>query len=211
MTSTSPNVSHTVRVLPSSWTVVNSSSNVDNEIWDSVFSPPFWNLESMILNFIELLVTKYIPFPKLRSLSHNLTISSFQFQLDQHGEIDQAIIVFEKVLAVRPNEPQSFRDLGLVCAKAEKYQRSAPFLMFVLFVLILISRALELLNEVVLGSWDSKFNEVELTALVEANRILAFAQFEGARFTNPIDPQLIHPFDLDVRISMAWDTGLCFE
>ena len=69
-----------------------------------------------------------------------------------------------------------------------------------------MNRALELLNEVVLGSWNSKFDEIELTAVVEANRIVAIAQFEGSQFTNPIDPQLLHPFDMDVRISMAWDT-----
>ena len=70
-----------------------------------------------------------------------------------------------------------------------------------------MNRALELLNEVVLGSWNYEFDEIELTALVEANRIVAIAQYEGAQFVNPIDPQLLHPFDMDVRISMAWDTS----
>jgi hypothetical protein len=35
--------------------------------------------------------------------------------------------------------------------------------------------ALELLNEVVTGNWDSRFNEIEVTALMEANRLLSTA------------------------------------
>ena len=60
----------------------------------------------------------------------------------------------------------------------------------------------------VLGNWDWRYTEIELTALVEANRIVAIAEYEGAKFVNPIDPQLLHKFDMDVRISMAWDTSM---
>jgi len=112
------------------------------------------------------------------------------YKLDQHGEIDQAIDMFEKVLTLRPSEPQSHRDLALVVAKRQNYQR-----------------ALELLNEVVLGDWDSRFDEIEVTALVEANRIIEFAKAEKIPIVNPIDSQFIQPFDLDLRISMAWDTN----
>lgn len=111
------------------------------------------------------------------------------YKLDQYNELDQACIIFEKVLSLRPLEPQSYRDLALVVAKQENYQR-----------------ALDLLNEVVLGAWDSKFDEIEVTAVVEANRVLAFAESAGAKITNPIDKQLVHQFDMDLRISMAWDT-----
>ncbi|KAL6071595.1 VIT domain-containing protein [Balamuthia mandrillaris] len=111
------------------------------------------------------------------------------YKLDQKGEVEQAALLFEKVLALRPKEPQSYRDLALVIQKRKEYQR-----------------ALELLNEVVLGAWRDDFREIELTALVEANRILDFCKHEGITVDCPIAKSLIHRFDLDLRISMAWDT-----
>ena len=56
----------------------------------------------------------------------------------------------ERVLALRPDEPQSYRDLALVCAALRDYQR-----------------AVDLLWQVVSRPWDGRFPQIGLIALGE--------------------------------------------
>jgi tetratricopeptide (TPR) repeat protein len=86
----------------------------------------------------------------LRVLGHRLA---------QAGELELATLVFEEVLKLRPEEPQSYRDLALVLAERQQY-----------------ARAIELLNKVVMGRWDERFTEIELTALIEANALIPKAR-----------------------------------
>jgi Ca-activated chloride channel family protein len=68
--------------------------------------------------------------------------------------------------------------------------------------------AIGLLYKVVLGEWD-RFNEIELIALVEMNRIIARAQRAGKNLDlSAIDPRLIKLLDLDVRIVLTWDADM---
>jgi hypothetical protein len=39
------------------------------------------------------------------------------YKYEQYGEIERAIDVFEKVKKMRPEEPQSFRDLAIATAR----------------------------------------------------------------------------------------------
>lgn len=127
----------------------------------------------------------------LRVLGHRLT------QLDH---LDLAAGVFETVRRLRPEEPQSFRDLALVlvrradaatdaAAKRADYQRAA-----------------DLLAKVVMGTWD-RFDEIELIALVELNAMWARAKAAGAA-TWPLDARLERHLDMDVRIVMTWDADM---
>ncbi len=116
----------------------------------------------------------------LRVLAHRLR------QLGQH---DLAVLVFEEVLRLRPEEPQSYRDLGLVLADLGQYER-----------------AIDLLYHVVMNRWD-RFDEIEVIALMELNRILPKAKAKGTKLP-AIDARLTKALDLDVRISLSWDTDL---
>ena len=89
-----------------------------------------------------------------------------------------AIDLFEKVLKLRPEEPQSYRDLALALADradavsadlagGKQVDASAESNAKTDYL-----RAMMLLNKVVVGNWP-RFPEVELPVLMEANDIAA--------------------------------------
>eukprot|EP00727_Mastigamoeba_balamuthi_P011668 m51a1_g7123 hypothetical protein (964) ;mRNA; f:137753-141576 len=115
------------------------------------------------------------------------------YKLDELGELDSAISVFRRVLQLRDSEPQSFRDLGLVLIKRGRYQE-----------------ALDHLWKVVTGRWDRRFDQIELTALTEINRLLWLADTKaGVALRVPQRMEMfLSPVDVDIRVSMAWDTDM---
>jgi len=116
----------------------------------------------------------------LRILAHRLS---------QDEELELSALLFETVLKLRPEEPQSYRDLALVLGRSGEYDR-----------------AIELLYEVVLGEWD-RFAEIELIALMELNALIPKAKKAGI-FKFDVDPRLAKLLDVDVRIIMTWDVDL---
>jgi tetratricopeptide (TPR) repeat protein len=111
------------------------------------------------------------------------------YKLEEEGELELAAEVLERVLTLRPEEPQSYRDLALVYAKLKRWDR-----------------ALKLLADVVLKSWDGRFNEVELIALTEFNRFLPQAESAGVKTARGLlDARLIRELPVDVRILLTWD------
>lgn len=122
------------------------------------------------------------------------------WRLWQAGELELAAAVLEKVARLRPEEPQSRRDLALVLAdRAEANGRPAD-----------AERALGLLYEVVLQRWD-RFPEIELIALLEANRLIARAERRGwgaAVHPERVDARLRKLLDVDLRVSLSWDVDL---
>jgi len=116
----------------------------------------------------------------LRVLAHRLA---------QLGSLELAISVFEDVLRLRPEEPQSWRDLALVLAQQKQY-----------------ARAMELLAHVVMNKW-ARFDEIEVIALMELNAIIPRARAAGVA-APPVDPRLAKLLDVDVRIVLAWDADL---
>jgi Ca-activated chloride channel homolog len=119
----------------------------------------------------------------LRILGHRLA---------QLGRLDLAVLVFEEALKLRPEEPQSHRDLGLVLAKRGSVAD--------------LERAIDLLYHVVLNKWD-RFEEIELLTLMELNQVIPKARVAGVKDI-PVDGRLVKPLDLDVRIVMTWDADL---
>ncbi|MCC6621399.1 MAG: DUF2135 domain-containing protein [Deltaproteobacteria bacterium] len=126
----------------------------------------------------------------LRILGHRLA------QLDH---LALAVRVFEEVLRMRGEEPQSYRDLALVLARhARTLKGDAARAAF--------QRSLELLAEVVKRRWD-RFAEIEIMALTEMNRIWPEAKAAGvARF--PLDADFEKAMQLDLRIVMTWDADM---
>ena len=130
-------------------------------------------------------------------------------RLQQAGELALAVDLFEKVLSLRPEEPQSLRDLALALearadARRLKAGQGSPS------IAADYVRSVELLNRIVLGRWDRRFPEIEVMALEEANRIIAVVERDPAfgRPSFPIDARLRTLLDTDLRVVMTWDTDL---
>ncbi len=107
-------------------------------------------------------------------------------RLKQLGYLELSAGIFEKVLEIRSEEPQSYRDLALVLARQEKYQR-----------------AIQLLYHVVTHQWD-RFEGIELTALMEINQLIVEAKQKGFKKFD-VDPRFIKMLDVDVRVVLTWD------
>ncbi len=131
----------------------------------------------------------------LRVLGHRLV---------QIGQLDLAVQTFEQVLELRPEEPQSYRDLALALARrAEFYHNVLDRVPTTDAIRADYGRAIDLLAQVVMGHWDSRFPEIEVIALEELNRIIPRAKATGVSVI-PLDPRLIKLLDFDVRIVMTW-------
>ncbi len=122
-------------------------------------------------------------------LQNRQVLRLLAYRLQQADEIALALPIFERVLELAPNEPQSHRDLGLALAQSGQSQR-----------------AVDRLYEVVTGAWDSRFADVDLIALAELNAVVS----EAERARKPVDvsaiePRLLKNLPLDVRVVLAWD------
>ena len=111
------------------------------------------------------------------------------YRLQQADEATLAVPIFERVLELAPHEPQSQRDLGLALNLAGQPQA-----------------AIDHLYEVVTGSWDARFPDIELIALEELNAIVAQSRPAGAGLdVSRIDRRLLKTLPLDLRVVLAWD------
>ena len=108
-------------------------------------------------------------------------------RLSQIDELAVSAAIFEEVLEMRREEPQSYRDLALVLGRSGEYQR-----------------AVELLYEVVLKQWDGRFPEIEVIALEEMNNLIVQGKRRGIKDFK-VDERLVKPIDVDLRIVMTWD------
>lgn len=97
-----------------------------------------------------------------------------------------AVPVFQQVLAMGQEEPQSFRDLGLALAAAGKPQQ-----------------ALAPLYQVVVRPWDNRFDGIALIALDELTHLVA--RSTPRLDTTGIDPRLLQALPLDLRVVLSWD------
>ena len=108
-------------------------------------------------------------------------------RLEQLEYYDLAIAIYEEVVKIRAEEPQSFRDLSLCLAANKDYQK-----------------ALDIIYAAIKKPWDSRFPEIEGIMAVEMNRIISKA---GSKInTKDIDKRLIKDMPVDVRIVLNWDT-----
>lgn len=106
------------------------------------------------------------------------------WRLQQAGALERAIVILRRVEKLRPEEPQSYRDLALALAENGKTEE-----------------AMDLFLKVVMGEWQ-RFDEIELIALEELNALMART---GARPPASMDSRLVKNLDVDVRIVMVWD------
>ncbi len=107
------------------------------------------------------------------------------YRLSQAGLHALALPLLERVRELAPDEPQSWRDLGLALAAAQQPQR-----------------AVEMLWEVAAKPWDGRFADIDLTALAELN---ALAARHPKLDTSRVDPRLLRNLPLDLRAVLSWD------
>lgn len=111
------------------------------------------------------------------------------YRLQQAGAVADALPVLEQVRRLAPDEPQSWRDLGLALAQSGEAQR-----------------AVDTLVEVVSRAWNDRFPDIELIALAELNAIAARAEAAGQPVDLwRLDPRLRRNLPLDLRAVLTWD------
>ena len=108
------------------------------------------------------------------------------YKLSAYKAYPEAVSISRKVVAIREEEPQSYRDLGLALAQAGEYQQ-----------------AIETLYKVVENPWDQRFRDVQLIAMNEINSIVNTQK--GLR-TSFIDKRLLKKEPVDIRVVLTWDT-----
>lgn len=111
-------------------------------------------------------------------------------RLNQLKYTDYAIDFFEQVLRLRPNEPQSYRDLAHAQAAKGDYEQ-----------------AIKNMYEIAKKSWSGRFPEIEKIAIEEMNHIIAEAGRKNIKLDlSSIDDRLIYEMPVDIRIVLNWDT-----
>eukprot|EP01124_Arcella_intermedia_P035783 TRINITY_DN9213_c0_g1_i15.p1 TRINITY_DN9213_c0_g1~~TRINITY_DN9213_c0_g1_i15.p1 ORF type:complete len:760 (-),score=213.36 TRINITY_DN9213_c0_g1_i15:918-2963(-) len=153
----------------------------------------------------------------LRIIAFKLMSMGNQFNLT-------AIDVLRKVLKIRPEEPVSYLYLGIMLSdnanqlmlKSEmgdnhfegmleddlEYPTQVAKRQY--------SEALELFNKILKGTWDKRFNQIELTVLEEINRFFAYLNHFGLshEFSPMCDVRIFSPVAVDLRICIMWDTDM---
>lgn len=77
----------------------------------------------------------------------------------------------------------------------------------------LLEESVKLLNAVVIKKWDVRFNQVEVVALMDLNRVVAIIKSLNLEHTmglaHLVDPRVISlQMPVDIRIQIQWDTDM---
>jgi Ca-activated chloride channel homolog len=120
------------------------------------------------------------------NLENRQLLRLYGYRLNEAKRFALAIPVFARVATLAPNEPQSWRDLGLAYADNGNTQK-----------------AVDMLWETVSRPWHQRFAGVNMIALAEMNALIAKTKSVD---TKRIDPRLIRNLPLGLRVVMAWDT-----
>ena len=107
------------------------------------------------------------------------------YRLQEMGETAEAIRLLQRVTELAPDEPQSWRDLGLAQAAAGAWQP-----------------AVDALWIAASGTWDGRARDVDVIALGELDAIAATHRVDASA----VDARLRRNLPLDLRVALAWDT-----
>jgi Ca-activated chloride channel homolog len=124
----------------------------------------------------------------------------YAWRLRQAGELDRAAVLLRRLAKLRPEEPQSFRDLALVLAERGRKTPDPADL----------AEAMDLLLKVVLTPWGRHADSIPLFALEELNALVAWIDRQEwparAKPAIPVyDKNLRQNLDTDIRIVLSWD------
>ncbi len=127
------------------------------------------------------------------------TMTIVAFRLQQVGEHDLAVALFERLAANAEFRPQPKRSLALALiarAKANPNPRARQKD---------LERAFVLLTEVALNPFSNNYDGIDVIALMEANAIIPLIEEAGGTWS--LDKRLVRLLDTDVRIVIEWTNG----
>jgi Ca-activated chloride channel family protein len=159
--------------------------------------PGYTNSTAFFLDAADILVERGRPSLAARVVSnlaemdledrHVLRILAYR--LLQMQRVSLALPVLERVRELAPDEPQSWRDLGLARARQGNAQG-----------------AVDALWHVVETPWHGRFPSIETIALAELNAIAAQTRASGRRVdTSFLPPELASNLPVRLRVVLAWD------
>jgi tetratricopeptide (TPR) repeat protein len=135
--------------------------------------------------------------------ANTATMSILAERLLKYGEERRALWLLERIAYLEPDRPQPLRALALALMQRADRKEGIPIVAAARRKDY--SRALDLLNEIVTRTWDGYNDELDLVALMEANRIIPRLSQLGVTKV-PLDPRLVAPLDVDLRAVLEWDT-----
>jgi len=115
------------------------------------------------------------------------------YKLEEYGFVDESALVFQRLLKIRGEEPQSYRDYALALTRQNKHQQAVNHLVTVIEKV-----------------WDIRFAQIETVALMDLFGVVNQMRLKGAEPELPdhIKLQLDRTMDLDIRVVLTWDTDL---
>jgi len=125
------------------------------------------------------------------------------YKLEERELFEDAAHLYRRILELRGEEPQSYRDLALVLSRLAKHEES-----FSLFDKLLTRCK---------PDWDARFSQVEVVSLMDLCGILPHLnqmEFIASGFKLPysIVPAAANPLQVDLRAVLTWDVdGLDVE
>ncbi len=135
--------------------------------------------------------------------ANTATMTILAERLMKYGDEGRALWLLERIAYLEPDRPQPLRTLALALMQRADRKEGIPIVAAARRKDY--SRALDLLNEIVTRTWDGYNDELDLVALMEANRIVP--RLSGLGVTKiPLDPRLVAPLDVDLRAVLEWDT-----
>lgn len=111
-------------------------------------------------------------------------LKAYGYKLLELKKYDNAVEVFEELVRIKGEDPQSYRDLAMTYERAGKYQY-----------------ALDTYYSILTKTWDSRFYSVKDVVLKEMNRLISMNT--KLNLSN-IDKRLIYTMPLDVRVVLDW-------
>ncbi|MFC4311254.1 VIT domain-containing protein [Steroidobacter flavus] len=119
-------------------------------------------------------------------------------RLVRYGQFDRGIWLYERIIELIPDRPQPLRALALALAERAKHATPKAAARD-------LQRAVSLLNTVISSDWDEAYAGIDLISLMEVNTLIPRLQKLGVQST-ALDPRLIAPLDVDVRVVIEWNT-----
>ncbi len=113
-------------------------------------------------------------------------LRSLARRFEEAGELELAVRLFEEIKRLRPEEPQSLRDLALAKAAQGAWQEAANLLM-----------------EVASNPWPDRFPEIAVMAAHELNALAG--QHPGKVSLSGLDQRLTADLPTDLRVLLQWD------
>jgi tetratricopeptide (TPR) repeat protein len=129
-------------------------------------------------------------------------LRAMAYHLEAAGALEEAVSLYRRVLEMRGEEPQSYRDLALVLAELKQFDECIS----------LYDRILTRCKP----DWDARFSQIEIVALTDLCGILprmsALEVASGCKIPYAVVPAAAQPLQVDLRAVLTWDVdGLDLE